>query len=231
MNQSTLSVICLITGFLIWHFIPQNHKVRQYFLVETASDENNVRFILFQRLLGIFFFGLVPIVVLLLTGNRPLTAGLNISRPLFSVVSGFSVGALLILINYLNRKSPVNLAMYPQIRKKEWTCSLIWLSALSWMVYLFAYEFLFRGYMLFSMYNETGQWNAIIFNLAFYMLVHVPKGWKEAIGSIPLGFVLCLLCLHTGNIWPAFIAHCCLALSNEWFAIAANPSVKLIKKE
>jgi membrane protease YdiL (CAAX protease family) len=229
MNQSTLSVLCLITGFLILHFVPQQGKIKQYFLIENKSDEDNVRFIIFQRLLGIFFFGLVPVCLIILTSNSSSITGLNISKPLFSLISGFSVGILLILINYFNRKSPVNLAMYPQIRKREWTCPLVWLSALSWMVYLFAYEFLFRGFMLFSMHDEMGEWNAIIFNLAFYTLVHVPKGWKEAIGSIPLGFVLCLLCLHAGNIWPAFIAHCCLALSNEWFAIAVNPSFTIIK--
>jgi membrane protease YdiL (CAAX protease family) len=79
------------------------------------------------------------------------------------------------------------------------------------------------------MVQSFGTWNAVALNLALYSLIHVPKGWKEAIGSLPLGFLMCMLCLQAGNIWPAFIAHGFLALSNEWFALANHPDI-FIKK-
>jgi|WetSurMetagenome_2_1015567.scaffolds.fasta_scaffold277727_2 uncharacterized protein len=230
MNPTVVSLICLILGFLVCTFLPENGYIRNHLMGGSFDRDDNTRFILFQRILGTFFFGFIPFMSILVTGNKLTDYGLNTMNPVFSIFSGLSIGAILILINFLNRRDVLNLSMYPVIRKKEWTLSLVYLSALSWLIYLFSYEFLFRGYLLFSMVQEFGIWNGVAVNVVLYSLVHVPKGWKEAAGALPLGFVLCIVCLHAGNIWPAFIAHTCLALSNEWFALAIHPTLYLIKR-
>jgi membrane protease YdiL (CAAX protease family) len=119
------------------------------------------------------------------------------------------------------------LSRYPQIRVKKWTLSLLILSGISWMVYLFAYEYLLRGVFLYSCAEELGIIAAIIINVSIYSLVHLPKGAKETIGAIPMGILLCILTLHFGTIWAAFWIHCSLALSNEWFSIRYHPEMKI----
>jgi len=230
MNTSIPALICLLLGFLVATFVPENPRIRRYFLAGTADKEDNTRFVIFQKIVIIFFYGFIPLCLILIAEGAPADSGLGFSKPGFTLVSGLSIGAILALVNFLNRRNPDNLAMYPVIRKKEWTLSLLWLSALSWVVYIFSYEFLFRGYLLFGMFQESGVWYAVVTNLVLYSLVHVPKGWKEAVGSIPLGFVLCIICLRAGNMFPAFIAHSCLALSNEWFALSAHPAINLVMK-
>jgi len=230
MNPSILASISLITGFLICTFVPENRNIQNYFSPDPDDRDDNTRFIIFQRLLVIFFFGFIPLLFILVTGQRPSDSGLGFSNRSFSLISGIVIGGILTLINYLNRHNRKNLATYPVIRKKEWTKYLLILSALSWVIYIFSYELLFRGYLLFNMCVEFGKWNGVVINIVLYSLVHVPKGWKEAVGSLPLGFLLCVVCLHAGNIWPAFIAHACLALSNEWFALATHPSIHLVNK-
>jgi membrane protease YdiL (CAAX protease family) len=229
MNQSIPPVICLIAGFLVCHFIPLNSFVQRYFRSDPADPSDNTRYIIFQRLLSVFLFGFIPLVVIFFTGTEPATIGLNFNSPAFFLGTGAATGVVLVLINFLNRKNPENLLAYPQIRKKEWSIEMIVASAISWLAYLLTYEFILRGYLLFSMVQSFGTWNAVTLNLALYSLMHVPKGWKEAIGSLPLGFLMCMLCLHAGNIWPAFIGHTFLALSNEWFALANHPEI-FIKK-
>jgi membrane protease YdiL (CAAX protease family) len=229
MNQSVPPVICLIAGYMACHFIPRNNAVQHYFRSDPLDPADNTRYIMFQRILSVFVFGFIPMVLILITGTRPSTIGLNFKNPAFFVGAGVATGVVLVLINFLNRRNPENLSAYPQIRKRTWSPEMVMASAASWLAYLFTYEFILRGYLLFSMVESFGTWNAVTLNLAFYSLIHVPKGWKEAIGSLPLGFVMCLLCLHAGNIWPAFIAHSFLALSNEWFALANHPDI-FIKK-
>ena len=119
--------------------------------------------------------------------------------------------------------------MYPQIRVKEWDTQLLLLSAFSWIAYLLAYEFMFRGYLLFVSVEYLGVWPAIALNIAIYALVHVPKGIKEAVGALPLGVVLGIITIQTGNIWVAFVVHIVLALSNEWFSLKAHPDMRLVK--
>jgi membrane protease YdiL (CAAX protease family) len=100
------------------------------------------------------------------------------------------------------------------------------------MTYLFAYEFLFRGLLLFFCIEELGVVLALIVNIFLYSLVHIPKGRKETIGAIPMGIILCILTIHSGTIWMAFWIHCSLALSNEWLSIKYHPDMKiLIHKE
>jgi membrane protease YdiL (CAAX protease family) len=229
MNQSVPPVICLVAGFLACQFIPLNGSVQRYFRSGPLDPSDNSRYILFQRSLSVFVFGFIPLILIFLTGTEPATRGLNLKNPGFSLGTGIATGVVLVFINFLNRRNPGNLLIYPQIRKREWPVELVIASAISWLAYLLTYEFMLRGYLLFSMAKSFGTWNAVTLNLAFYSLIHVPKGWKEAIGSLPLGFLLCMLCLHTGNIWPAFIAHSFLALSNEWFALANHPDIFIRK--
>lgn len=94
-------------------------------------------------------------------------------------------------------------------------------SALSWIAYLFSYEVLFRGLLLFSAREAIGYWPAIILNTGIYSLVHYPKGIKETLGAVPFGIIICVLTFKTGNMLIAFFTHTILALSNEWLSIHA----------
>ncbi len=119
--------------------------------------------------------------------------------------------------------------MYPQMRVNKWTIRMLIISALSWMVYLAAYEFMFRGFFLFAIYETLGTTAAIVITTSIYSLVHVPKGAKEAVGAIPLGILLGYLSLITGNILIAYVVHVSMALTNEWFSLRAHPDMKIFK--
>jgi membrane protease YdiL (CAAX protease family) len=81
---------------------------------------------------------------------------------------------------------------------------------------------------LFSCEKAFGAWPAIAVNVAVYSFVHLPKGKKETIGAIPLGFILCFLTLNTRNIWAAYWIHVVLALSNEWISLAIHPDMEVL---
>lgn len=110
--------------------------------------------------------------------------------------------------------------MYPQIRTPQpWSRSLLLSSALTLFLYTLAYEVMFRGYLLFTCLEEMGLVLAIVINTAIYALVHIPKGWKETVGTFPMGIILCWLTIESGNIWIAVAVHVALAWSSEWFSI------------
>jgi membrane protease YdiL (CAAX protease family) len=129
------------------------------------------------------------------------------------------------LINYFNASSTSNLALYPQIRKEQWSWSVLAASALTWIIYLGAYEFLLRGVVLFFSVSVLDQSTAIALNVCLYAIIHLPKGAKEALASIPFGIVLCLICLKSHSVWPAIFLHASLALSNEWFSLYYQPQM------
>ncbi|RMF23908.1 MAG: CPBP family intramembrane metalloprotease, partial [Bacteroidetes bacterium] len=134
---------------------------------------------------------------------------------------------LVVVLNFFATRSPENLAMYPQLRLREWGWGHVVGSALSWAAYLLAYEFLFRGVLLFGSLPALGPVLAVALNVSLYALVHVPKGAREAFGALPLGLVLCLLTLQSETIWLAFFVHLALAWSNEWFSLWRHPEMRL----
>ena len=179
--------------------------------------------IIFQRLAGGFFFGVVPLALIFLQKLQLSSIGISFKSniPIWGWI--FGLGLLCVIINYFSAKKNDHLATYPQIRTPQpWSHKLRILSSATLIVYTLAYEVMFRGYLLFSCEKELGMWLAITINTAIYTLVHLPKGWKETVGSIPMGIVLCWLTLKSGNIWTAFFIHISLVLSSEWFSIVEH---------
>jgi membrane protease YdiL (CAAX protease family) len=126
---------------------------------------------------------------------------------------------------YFSAKKPKNLVNYPQIRAKNWDRKTFYINLLCLAIYLFGYELLFRGVLLFPLAETLGIWPAIAINIALYAATHIPKGLDETIGAAPLGLVLCILTLQSGNIWIAFLVHVALAWTNSLTALRYHPDI------
>lgn len=210
-------------GFIFYTVITRSPS---YLLWEDLSPDNTIP-IITQRLIGVFFFGLGSLLAIqLVLHSTPSDFGVQLPNSK-TFIWLLILSVIIIPMNYFNSKSPENLSQYPQIRKAEWSRSLVALSALSWIAYLFAYELMFRGFLLFASVRLIGIWPAIIVNTALYSLVHIPKGNKETLGAIPFGILISYLTIETGTFWLAFFVHIALALSNEWFSIASHPEISL----
>jgi membrane protease YdiL (CAAX protease family) len=212
-------------GFILYHAITNSPS----FMLWKSLSVNNTHQIIIQRLIGVFFFGFVSLFVISFTLHSD-TAKYGTSLPNFKTFLWLIILSIVIIpMNYYNSKNLENLEQYPQIRNSEWTFPLLLLSAISWIAYLFAYEFMFRGFLLFSSLPLLGLWPSILLNTAIYSLVHIPKGNKETLGAIPFGILISYLAIETGTFWIAFFAHVILALSNEWFSLRTHPEM-LFKK-
>ena len=218
--NAILSIAALTFGFICYHFITQAPGLRLFFEKKWGKEKSKTYWIYFQRMIGVFFYGVAPVVLAVVQNIEFQSLGLSFQNGTTSLVWIAGLGAGVILMNYFAARTPDNLAMYPQIRMAPpWSPGLLAGSALTWAAYLLAYEFLFRGYLLLTCFDEMGKWLAITVNVALYALIHVPKGWKETLGAVPLGLVLCLLTLQTGTIWIAFGVHVAMAWSNEWWSL------------
>jgi membrane protease YdiL (CAAX protease family) len=222
------SVFLVSIGFIVYYFFSKSEKLKILFTAKFGIERTKVLWILFERLTGVFFFGFVPAIMVLFLYQKELNQfGVNLNEFTYSLYWILGLTPVIIVLNYLNAGKKDNLDMYPQIRKKNWNTQLIVVSALSWIVYLMAYEFMFRGFLLFVSVQYLGVWPAITLNVAIYALVHVPKGIKEAVGAIPLGVLLCIISLQTGSILVALVVHIIMALTNEWFSLKVQPEMKV----
>lgn len=202
-----------------------------YFLGHKKSASGKLTEVLAQRSWGVVFMGLLTVLIIpLILKKSPGQFGLALSFLHPPPWWLYLTVPIILTASYFQASSPANLAVYPQVRMKEWSYGTVAKSALSWIAFLLAYEFFFRGFILFASLEVMDPWPAIALNCALYGFAHFYKGPGETFGAIAVGVLLCYLTILTGNIWSALIIHCVMALSNEWFSLRANPDVQIIKK-
>ena len=228
-----IPVVVGLLGFIIFWFAQQSESLKQKFRDRYSREIGEANFILFTRYLGGFSMGVLPPLFYFLFVPDASFAELGFvlrKNHVFPVLL-WSLGIISVIVPlvYVNAKKPKNLLVYPQIRTGNWNGKLVRNNFLSWAVYLLGYELLFRGVLLFPLVAVMGVWPAIAINIALYSATHIPKGLTETIGAIPLSIVLCLLCIHTGNLWLAFLVHIAIAWTNTWVSLKHNPGMRMAK--
>jgi len=221
-----LTTIC----FIAYWYIAKSETVRNNYIKKYGEEMTKVYYIIFQKYTGVLFLGILPtIIVLIFLPFKLSEYGLNLNNSLTTLYWILGLGILIFVMNFFAARKPENYKIYPQIRIKEWPPKFVVINAITWICYLFAYEFLFRGILLFACIPALGIWPAIAVNTTIYSCTHMLKSRKEAIAAIPFGIILCIITISTGNIWTAFFAHVFLALTNDYFSLYYNPDMKVVK--
>lgn len=230
---SFLPIVVSLVFFVIYWFTAQSPKVKKHFFDKYEFDEAAYKHIFFTKIFGFVFMGIIPVAICLAFLDIPFAKyGLTFipETTLFSLAWIVGLSVLVIPLVHFSAKKEKNLVNYPQVRSKIWTKKMVRTTALGWFLYLFGYEFLFRGVLLIPLIEPLGVWPAIAINIALYSATHIPKGLDETIGAIPLGLVLCLLTLASGTIWIAFLVHVAMAWTNFFTALKFNPETNRVTK-
>ncbi len=78
--------------------------------------------------------------------------------------------------------------------------------SLGTIVYLFAWEFIFRGFLLFGLKEKLGE-SSILIQMIPFALLHFGKPEIEVISTILVGIYLGYVAYRGNSYWPAFIIH------------------------
>jgi membrane protease YdiL (CAAX protease family) len=117
-------------------------------------------------------------------------------------------------------------AMYPEIRARVQPPKLVRQSIIAWAVYLWGYELLFRGFLLFELVAHWGVWPGLTITTVLYVMAHLDKLADETAGSLFAGFIFGAMALLTGGIWAPWLLHTLIATSTEALAVRANPEIR-----
>lgn len=224
------AITSTLLGYYAYYYLGHHNKVKDWFLGRYISEKFWIRWTLYQKFLGFLFMAIVPMTIYVLLFDGSFTDfGLNWYHV---VANWYWLGGIplffIFVCSQLARRQKIQLH-YPQMRISNWTIGRFVISASGWIIYLIAYEYLFRGLLLFSSIEAFGIWPAIAINVAIYSAVHLPKGVGETLGAIPFGILSCIITISTGTILIPVFAHIGLAVSMEFFAIKHNPEMRFIK--
>ncbi|MFQ5612590.1 MAG: type II CAAX prenyl endopeptidase Rce1 family protein [Anaerolineae bacterium] len=82
---------------------------------------------------------------------------------------------------------------------------------------MFAWEFFFRGFVLFGLLDEFGRW-AVPLHAGLFMIAHLGKPEIETYTSLVGGLLLGWAVLRAQGFWPGWIIHWFLAAAFEVLA-------------
>jgi uncharacterized protein len=101
---------------------------------------------------------------------------------------------------------------YPQLAsiRDNWNTFIIFEIAL--IIYLIAWEFIWRGFMLFGLKEKFGYY-AIFMQMIPFLILHNGKPAAETFGAIVAGIALGILAWRTGSVYYGIITHACVMVS------------------
>ena len=166
----------------------------------------------FPRATELIYYLLIPLAAgWLLFQDKPWDYGIRIGHWKSSIVLTTICLAAMALILYGAGKIP-EFRSYYHGYATSWSELL-----LDAALYMFAWEFLFRGYMLFGLEKSISK-NAIFVQAIPFVLLHFGKPFLETLACIPGGFILGYVAYRTRSFLPCFIIHFGVYIGMIFFA-------------
>jgi membrane protease YdiL (CAAX protease family) len=152
---------------------------------------------------GLLFYFAIPLVTIVLIKENPFQWGLGIGRwqwTLGLTLAGALGSALLLLVavrlpvfqRYYERLGPQTGKLWP------------WIGFLA--LDMFAWEYLFRSYMLFGLEPALGDM-AIYVQMIPFAIAHIGKPEIETLSSIVGGILVGYIVRRSRSFWPAYVLH------------------------
>ncbi|MDH4067620.1 MAG: CPBP family intramembrane metalloprotease [Dehalococcoidia bacterium] len=155
----------------------------------------------FPRATQLIYYVLVPLAAgWLFFRDKPWDYGIRIGNRKWALILIPACLAGMALILYGASKMPEFRSYYHRYAM-DWPELL-----LDTALYMLAWEFLFRGYMLFGLEKSIGK-NAIFVQAIPFVLLHFAKPFLETLACIPGGFGFGYVAYKTRSFLPCFIIH------------------------
>lgn len=120
---------------------------------------------------------------------------------------------------YLASMDPAMQREYPLTRLAGCGTDLFLLWELHYLVYYAAWEFFFRGFMLFPLEDEWGSAAAILVQTVPSTLVHLGKPGAETSAAIVAGLLFGALAIRTRSVVYPILLHWFVGMATDFFCL------------
>lgn len=172
----------------------------------------------YSHLAALVLLFLVPLGVARLVGLRPRDLGLGARGAGRELLLVLAMWLAFVPVVYLASRTPSFMASYPRLRAMSNDPQLFAVYQTIYLSKWLAWEFFFRGFMLFGFERDFGRGKAVVLSTIPFVLMHYTKPEAEMLGAILAGPVLCAIALRSRSIWPGVVLHWLVAASMDFFA-------------
>ena len=177
------------------------------------------QFILFFILLGI-----LPLLYVLFVDKSNLS---EFGFGLGDKNSGFKflllIPILIIPLMWISAQLPDVKTEYPLAKVLFQQPNLFWRYELMYILFYYvAWEFYFRGFMLFGLAKSLGPGVAILIQTLASCLIHLGKPEGETLGAVLVGIVFGIIAWRTKSFWYGFLLHIAIGLFTDYFILTQS---------
>ena len=133
------------------------------------------------------------------------------------------VTPVLVPLFYLNSLNPEFQAEYPLTKLAGLSVGTFVLWELCRAVYYVAWEFFFRGYMLFGLERRLGAFTAIAIQTMASTVIHIGKPEGEMLAAIVAGVLFGVLALRTRSVLYPLVLHWFAGFFTDLFCLVNSP--------
>ncbi len=209
MDRKTIIVLVSVAILqTISFYFTSRRFFRQYFFNDFAGYENVDLIEYFFWFLGDFItlFILGILIIKFILRESPEDYGLKIGDYKSGLLySGVFLFVMIIIIWFVSAQSGFA-EKYPHLTSAKSVWSIFLIYELGMLIYMFAWEFIWRGFMLFGLEPKFGYYSVLIQMIPFVIL-HNGKPALETFGAILGGIALGILALKTRSIYYCIITH------------------------
>lgn len=162
----------------------------------------------------LFYFGLLPLAVIILRRQNPLNYGLRLGSPR---IWGFWVILTCVLAGIIL----YGVSFFPSLQEyytRELLGKGFFTYAWTTIFSLLGSEFMFRGYLIFGLKDKFKE-GSIIIQVIPFVILHLGKPPVETISTIFTGLLFGYIAYKGNSFWPVYIIHMFI---NLFFVAAVN---------
>jgi len=161
---------------------------------------------------GVLYAAAAALFSALVLRRSPVELGLELGEARlwarYVLLFGLVMGAAILAVTRLDHSFA---GYYRHYRPAGDSVSAFLAYAACYAVYLFGWEYFYRGFLLFGLEPRLGDFAAVVQAVPFALL-HIGKPEAETYSSIAGGVILGVLALRTRSMWPCFLLHAFVAL-------------------
>lgn len=198
----------------LYHFLKRNYRPIVIIGLATLFLTLDEYYPLSSRWLSsLIYFAVLPLlVIIIILRKNPLDFGFRLGNWkvwIFHVILSLVIA---VPVLYISSRF-TSLERYYTLEEFD-----LLIYSLETIVYMFAWEFLYRGFLLFGLKEKLGEISILVQMIPF-VLLHFGKPEMETIGTILVGIYLGYVVYRGNSYWPAFIIHVAV---NIWFRAIVN---------
>lgn len=170
----------------------------------------------YQHFFAFIVFFIIPVLIIKIVFKENLKDyGIKTGNIKDGIKLSVFILAILLPLLYSGVNSPDFLQEYPLVKGAFFSVKLIILWELIYLVYYIAWEFFFRGFLLFGLSKNGSIFNALVIQTVISTLLHIGKPFGETFSAIFGGIIFGILALRTGSIFYPLIVHFIIGISTD----------------